>query len=127
MPTVNDICERAMRKIGVVAIDEPMNADQALHAQEAFNAIIAGWALRGVEAPVAAVSLMDAFPLPPRFEQAMTYLLADDLAVDYERPGMGMKAVQAKRDISAYFHVVPTVKADSAVLRIGRRWPYAQN
>ena len=127
MPTLNDICERAMRKIGVVAIDEAMNADQAKHAQETFNAIVSGWGLRGTEAPVGPVSLADAFPLPARFEQAMVYLLADELAVDYERPGMGMKAVEAKRDIAAYFHVVPQVKADNAMLRIGRRWPYAQN
>ena len=104
-----------------------MNADQAKHAQETFNAIVSGWGLRGTEAPVGPVSLADAFPLPQRFEQAMVYLLADELSVDYERPGMGMKAVEAKRDIAAYFHVVPQVKADNAMLRIGRRWPYAQN
>lgn len=127
MPTLNDICERAMRKIGVVAIDEPMTADQGLHAQEAYNAMVAGWGLRGVEAPVAAVSLQDQFPFPPRFEEAVTYLLADALAMDYARPPVGMKAVQALRDIKAYFHVVPLANANPALLRIGRRWSYAQD
>ena len=121
MPTLNDICERAMRKIGVVAIDEPMNADQGLHAQEAYNAMVAGWGLRGVDAPVAPVSLQDQFPFPPRFEEAITYLLADALAMDYARPPVGFKAVQALRDIKAYFHVVPLVNAHPSLMRIGRR------
>lgn len=127
MPTLNNICERALRKIGVVAIDEPMNADQGLHAQEAYNAMVAGWGLRGVEAPVSPVTLQDAFPFPPRFEEAITYLLADNLAIDYSRPSVGMRAAQALRDIKAFFHVVPLAKANPALLRVGRRWPYAQD
>ena len=129
MATLNDICERAMRKIGVVAIDEPMTADQALHAQDAYNAMVAGWSLRGVEAPVAPATLSGQFPFPPRFEEAITYVLADHMAIDYSRPGMGMKAVQALRDIKAYLHVVPLADANSALMRTNsqRRWTYAKD
>jgi hypothetical protein len=122
MPTLNDICERAMRKIGVVAIDEAMDADQAKHAAETYNAMVSGWALKGVNAPVSPVSLTDAFPFPPRFEQAVTFILADTLAQDYERPGVSM-AQQSMADITAYFHVVPRVRMPRALTRTpSQRW-----
>ncbi len=123
MPTLNDICERAYRRIQVVAVDEQMTADQAKHAHETYNAMVAGWALTNVIAPVAPVGLMDEFPFPPRFESAIVSLLANELAPDFERPGVA-SARQAKADIMAYYHVVPEVRMPLALLSTNRerRW-----
>jgi hypothetical protein len=119
MTTLNDICERAYRRIQVVAVDEAMTADQAKHAQETYNAMIAGWSLTGVEAPVSPAQLMENFPFPPRFESAIVSLLANELAPDFERPGVA-SARQAKADIMAYYHVIPTVKMPLALLATNR-------
>ncbi len=45
--TVRDLIESAFRKIGVVSIDEAMNADQAENALRAFNRMVKAWQNRG--------------------------------------------------------------------------------
>lgn len=119
MPTLNDICQRAYRRIQVVAVDEDMTADQAKHAAETFNSIVSGWGLTGVEAPVSPTGLMDTFPFADRFQEAMVSILADTLAQDFERPGIA-SARQAKSDIMAYYHVVPTSRMPLVLLSTNR-------
>ena len=83
MTTVRDIVERAYRKIGVVAHDEPLTADQAANGRDAFNMMVAGWALHGIDTETGPVDLPDAFPLQAKFEDATVYLLAEKLAPDF--------------------------------------------
>lgn len=45
--TVRELLESAMRKIGVVAEDEAMTADQAMNGLRAFNRMVKAWQNRG--------------------------------------------------------------------------------
>ena len=82
MATMQDIVTRAFRKIGVVAGDEPMNADQGAAGIEALNMIIHQWKLRGIAITYSDLTLADAFPLLPQFEEGTVYLLASRIAPD---------------------------------------------
>jgi hypothetical protein len=45
--TCRDVISDALRKIGVVAMDEPMTADQAEHGRRAFERMLRGWQNKG--------------------------------------------------------------------------------
>lgn len=47
--TCRDIVSDALRKIGVVSIDEPMNADQAQHGMRALNRLLKSWQNKGYD------------------------------------------------------------------------------
>lgn len=82
MTTMQDIVTRAYRKIGVVAGDEPMTADQGAAGIVALNMMIQQWKLRGIAITYSDLALSDAFPLLPQFEEGAVYLLASRLAPD---------------------------------------------
>ena len=99
MTTVRDIVERAYRKIGVAAVDEPITGDLALEGLNAFNAMLAGWALHGIDTGTGDVDLPDPFPLEAKFADATVYLLAEKLSPDFTVPAPfaddAMRAIQA--------------------------------
>ena len=45
--TTRDLVEDALRKIGVVAIDDPMTADESAHALRALDRLMKSWQNRG--------------------------------------------------------------------------------
>lgn len=45
--TARDLCEDALRKIGMVSIDQPMSADEGSHALRAMNRMLKAWQNRG--------------------------------------------------------------------------------
>lgn len=85
MATAYDIVLRANRKVGLVAEDEPLSADQAANGIDALNMMMHGWELHGVNVLHADLALTDTFPLPNRFHETTVYLLADRLAPDNSR------------------------------------------
>ena len=99
MATAYDIVLRAYRKIGIVAEDEPMSADQAANGIAALNMMMHGWELHGVNVLHADLALTDTFPLQNRFHETTVYLLADRLAPENSRPAPDadtfMRALQA--------------------------------
>ena len=83
MSTINDIVTNAFRLIRVVADDEPMSPDQADNGLKALNAMVHGWALKGVDVGHSDWELSDSFTLAPEFEEATTHLLGARLAPQY--------------------------------------------
>jgi hypothetical protein len=90
MATMNDILRRAFRKIGIVAEDEQMTADQGSYGISELNAMMAGWALMGVDIGHSALDGESAYPLGLEYEDAAVWLLAERLA-----PAYGVPAVSA--------------------------------
>lgn len=86
MTTIRDIIARAYRKIGVAAVDMELTADQVAHGLDAFNAMVHGWKLRGVDLAHSDVAATDAFPLGPEYVEGTVYLLAARLSPDYMVP-----------------------------------------
>lgn len=119
--TVHDIVIRAHRKIGVVAQDEEMTADQGRAGQDAFNEMVHAWALHGIALSPAFAdkALTDDFPLADKYREGTIYLLASRLAPEYVMPAT-FDAGEFFRKIQADLVAVPAVSIDSALLRIGR-------
>ncbi|MGD9664221.1 MAG: packaged DNA stabilization gp4 family protein [Novosphingobium sp.] len=115
MTTARDIIERAMRRIGVVAMDEAMTADQAASAVNALNDMMHGWSAHGIAYTHADIGLNDAFPIDDKWRNATVMLLAERLAPDY---GISMaSADDSLRALQAGFMVIPDATIPSALLR----------
>lgn len=87
MATVQDIVNRAFRKIGVKAEDENLTADQAQAGVDALNMMVAAWPRMGIPAYMAPVEVGDDFPLDDWTHEAVVYCLAARLAPDYGQAG----------------------------------------
>ena len=121
MATVRDIVERAFRKIGVVASDEAMTADQAEAGETALNMMMNAWELQGVDVAHNDVTLAEQFPLQPKFEEGAVYMLASRLAPDYSKPGFDES--QWMQQLQAAYLIVDTVRAPLALQRTSsQRW-----
>lgn len=121
MATMRDIAERALRKIGVVAKDEPMGADDASVGVEALNAMLHAWKLAGVDITHTTLDAADAFPLGPEFEEGTTYLLASRLSPDYAAPA-GFDADDWFRKIQAAYMEISSVTISTALTRMPSRY-----
>lgn len=88
MATMFDIVTSALRKIGVVAADEPPTADQLANGLDALNNMMHGWKLRGVDILHTDLAAGATFPLADAFREGTIYLLASRLGPDYEVPPM---------------------------------------
>lgn len=86
MTTCRDIIERAFRKLGTTAVGEAISANEASDGLEALNFMLAGMELDGVYIAHTDRALDDAFPMPDRFREGITYMLAARLSSEYEAP-----------------------------------------
>lgn len=111
MATVSKIIERAFRKIGVKSEDEALTADQQQAGLDAMNELVTGWQLHGINVSIYDMRATDEFPLAPRFEEAVIYMLASRLSPEYVVPA-GFDYDAFLRLIQAQFVVVPTSKVD---------------
>lgn len=118
MATVNDIVTRAYRKIGVVAHDEAMTADQGADGLSAFNDMLSAWALDGITLDPAFTDavLTDTFPLADKYREGVTYLLASRLSPEFSMP-VGFDAMDFFRKIQASYLVIGAATIPSALLR----------
>lgn len=86
MATVQDIITRALRKIGVGAVDEtPTSADLAKGLDD-YNSMIHAWRLSSVNLSHADQILSDTFLLGDEYQEGTVYLLASRLSPDYTVP-----------------------------------------
>lgn len=100
MATVSKIIDRAFRKIAVRAEDEALTADQLQAGLDALNEMLTAWQLQGVNVSIYDMRASDQFPLAPRFEEGVIYMLAARLSAEYVAPlnfdpDMFMRQVQA--------------------------------
>ena len=86
MATVQDIVTRAFRKLNVTSEDEALQPDTLQRGVEAFNMMLHGWKLRGVDLEHVDLTASDAFPLAPEFQEGTVYVLAGRLSPDYTTP-----------------------------------------
>lgn len=126
MTTVRDIVERAHRKIGVVAQDEAMTADQGQAGLDAFNEMLHAWALDGITLSPAFTdaALTTTFPLEDKYREGTIYLLAGRLAPEYQAPA-GFDADDFFRKVQAAYFVAPTATFDAVITPAGEtlsRW-----
>ena len=120
MSTSRDLVERAFRKIGVVATDEAMTADQASVGMEALNAMMHALVLEGIDAGYTDLQLADQFSLDARYDESIVYLLANRLAPDFSRPGVDDRL--AKQRLANAFLIVPEAEIDTAIRRTSSQW-----
>lgn len=124
MATVRDIVERAYRKLGVVSLDEPMDADQADAGLKSFNEMLHGWALFGIDVEHSDVALNDAFPLADRFQEGTIYTLAQRIAPEFST---GFDGDTFLRALQAAYMVIDTAEMPSSLIfppsRRLRFWP----
>lgn len=121
MATCRDIVESAFRKIGVVASDEPMTADQADNGINALNRMMHGWLLDGIDIGHIDLDLADVFTMEPQFEEGCVYLLADRLSPDYSAP-VNFSTSDFKKRLSAAYLIIPDSKLDRALTRRRSFW-----
>lgn len=122
MATCRDIVERAYRKIGVVASDEPMTADQAAIGIDALNMMMAALELDGIDVAWSDADISEQFAMEPKFHEGLVYMLASRLAPDFTVPGFDPSTF--KRGLQAAYLIVPDAHIDRALLRTGGslRW-----
>ncbi len=122
MATMRDIVERAYRKIGVVATDEAMTADQASTGLDALNMMMHGWLLDGIDVAHVDMQLADTFALQPEFQEGTVYLLANRLAPDFTRPAVEERRFRNR--LASAYSIVPDAIIPSALLNTPsqRRW-----
>lgn len=118
MATCRDIVERAFRKIGVVASDEAMTADQAQIGMDALNMMMAAFELDGIDVAWSEAELSDQYAMEPKFHEGAVYMLASRLAPDFSAPGFDVSRFKAA--LSAAYLIVPDVAIDRALLRNSR-------
>ena len=123
MATARDIIERAFRKLGVVASDEGMTADQAENGINALNMMMHAWVLDGIDVAHVDLELADEFTMEPRFHEGCVYLLAERLSPDYSAP-VAFDSGEFKKRLSAAYCIVPEVRIDRALRMTPsqRRW-----
>lgn len=122
MTTTRDIIERAYRKLGVVASDEAMTADQAESGLDALNAMMHGFALFGIDLEHADLALSDDFSLADRFHEASVYALAQRIAPDNM---LGFDGDMFIRALQAAYMVIEDVTSPAMLVyppSRGRRW-----
>lgn len=124
MTTALDIVTRAMRKIGVTAQDEALQADEVSEAMDALNMMLAAWKLAGVDTSHTTLTAGDDFPLAAEFEEGTVYLLAEKLSTNYTRP-VNFDADDWFRKIqAAYMEISASTVPTSLTRTPSRYWPH---
>lgn len=109
MTDVSTVCNRALRKVGITAIDEVANADQIGNAVDTLNMMLAAWELAGVDVTHSALASSDDFPLDAKYEEGTVYMLASRLSPDYQIPP-SFDADDFFRKIQAAYLVIDKVE-----------------
>ena len=121
MSTARDIVEAAYRKLGVVASDEAMTADQADNGINTLNRMMHGWLLDGIDIGHIDLELADVFSMEPQFEEGCVYLLAERLSPDYATPA-NFNPSEFKKRLSAAYLIIPDSKFDRTLSRRRGMW-----
>ena len=114
MTTTLTIINRAFRKVGIKAEDEALTADQLAHGLETLNAMMHGWQLYGIAREHTDLTPSETFPLAAKFDEAVTYLLAQKISPDYAVAGVD--ADQYFRAIQNAYLVIEEAEIASALL-----------
>lgn len=86
MPTVRDICIRALRKLDVAPLGQEVPGEEIEQAVDAYNDMLHAWALMGVDIGHTTQIASDPFPLSDEFVEGTCYILATRLSPNYMVP-----------------------------------------
>lgn len=112
MATMQDIIKRAYRKLGIVAFDSAMTADQADEGLETLNSMLHEWALRGVNVGHTDAALTTVYPYGDAFMEGTVHILASRLSPNYEVP--------ASFDADDFFRAIQVAYLDIAEVSFER-------
>lgn len=117
MTTIRDIITRAFRKIGVSGEGETLEAETLTEGLDAFNDMLQGWKLRGVDLRTEDFEANDTFDLGPEFREGCVYLLASRLSPNYEMP-QGFDADDWFRTFQAAYMVIEPATFPRSLLKM---------
>ena len=113
MASAEQIARKALNRLNVVAAGEEPSSDSLLGAVEALSDMIAAWEAEGLQG--------DVLPLPKRFEQGVTAMLAIRLAEDFGAtpgPVLLRDAERGERQLEAAFLGVPKSVFDASLVNV---------
>lgn len=102
MQTTSEIILRALRRIGVVASDEPATADQTASGLEALNEIGQSFRVNGVHFDMPILGSATQIPIDSPCLAALQTVLASRLAEDFGLAGPDPRPAWAQ--IAAYYY-----------------------
>jgi hypothetical protein len=116
MVTARDIVEGALRRIGVVASNQPIPPEMGEKTLRALNAMMASWQTKGLSYVHGRMVMADAFPMPEAMEEGVTAMLAvrmtDDYAPEALTPALRRDQREAWSSLCGYFFEVPKAGFD---------------
>ena len=121
MATIQDIVTAAYRKIGVVSEDEAMSDAMLTNGVDAFNRMLHGWKLRGVDVTHSDLTATDTFPLGDEYQEGAIYVLAGRISPDYMVPA-NFDADDWFRTIQAAYMTITTATMPTALTRMPSRY-----
>ena len=117
--TVRDVCERALRKIGVAQGE--IGGDEMERATSALNDMLFAWKLAGVDTNHSQVTTSATFPLADEYIEGTVYTLAGRLSPDYVLPPQ-FDADDFFRKIQAAYLTITASTIDTALTRPPSRY-----
>ena len=118
MTTVRDIIYRAFRKANITAVGETPTDNEGEEGLSAFNEMVSGWAILGVNINPATAdfAINDPFPFADKFREGTIYLLASRLAPEWTAP-VSFDADDFFRKIQAAYMAISEVTMDGNLIR----------
>lgn len=118
MTTVLTIVTRAMRGLNLIGADETPDAGEAAKWLSDLNAMALGWSADNIHTGWATVTLSDDFPLDPKHEEGVTFMLMKRVAgsrgqalTAEQREG----AEQGRSRLSADFKAIEGLRVDDGL------------
>lgn len=121
MATVEDIVTAAYRKLSIVSEDETMSAAMLTNGVDAFNRMLHGWKLRGVDVEHTDLAAADTFPLADEFQEGTIYVLAGRVSPDYSTPA-NFDADDWFRTLQAAYMAITAATMPKALTRMPSRY-----
>lgn len=103
--TTSEVVLRALRRIGVVAADEPASADQAASGIDALNEIAQSFRLNGVMLDMPILGRATSLPIDNACAAAFQTVLAARLAEEFAVPGPDPAPAWAQ--MAAFYYDAP--------------------
>ena len=129
MSTAGEIIDQALKDVGVIGAGEAADGSDTVDALTTLNQLIAEWQVLPGLLPAApdtlapAVDLATAFNLPPIYDSALRYSLAERLLTTYALPprqDIVRLAMAARTNLKRSNLVIPDAEMPGA-LQFGRR------
>jgi hypothetical protein len=127
--TVRSVVIRALRELNQIGADEDPDAGEAAAALASLNAMALGWSADNIHTGWATVELSDDFPLEPRHEEGVAYLLAKRIAgargqaltpEQREYAELGLNRLQAD------YKAVESLRVDAGLARMPSQRPMSR-